>query len=167
MKPIFFLDIDGVLATDYELFDIITKDFMNDNTWAKELNVPYPFNKDCVNAFNNILINTDAEIVLSSDWKIHWTLEQLNIIFKENGVIKSPIDITSKKRISYTNYEKDRAYQIEKYIKDNNIEKYVIVDDMLIDIYFYTSKEKFVRTDSLDGINNIDVKNKILKILQK
>ena len=167
MKPIFFLDIDGVLATDYELFDINTKDFMNENTWAKELKVPYPFNKHCVNVFNDILLKTDADIVLSSDWKKHWSLEQLDIIFKENDVIKSPIDITDFKYISFSNYEENRAYQIKRYIKEHNIEKYVIVDDMCLNFYLDNLKKKFVRTDSLDGIKNIDVKNEIIKILNE
>lgn len=167
MKPIFFLDIDGVIAIDNEHFNIITKDFMNENVWAKELNVPYPFNSGCVAVLNNILKQTNADIVLSSDWKKHWTLEQLDIIFKENGVIKSPIDITNNDYVSFSNYEKNRAHQIEKYIKEHNIEKYVIVDDMLLDFYLDNSKEKFVRTDSLDGIKDPDVKNEILKILQE
>lgn len=167
MKPIFFLDIDGVIATDNENIDIVTKDFMNENVWAKELKVPYPFNQGCVAILNDILKQTDADIVLSSDWKKHWTLEQLDIIFKKNGVIKSPIDITPKDFISFRNIERNRAHQIEKYIKDNEVEKYVIVDDLWLEFYLEESKPNFVRTEGYYGIKEPGIKENILNILQK
>ena len=134
MKPTIFLDLDGVLATDYELFEIVTMDFysLKENLWAIELKVPYPFDKDCVRVLNEIITETDADVVLSSDWKKHWTLEQLDIIFKKNGIIKSPIDITTNKTSSYMDHEKNRAYQIEDYVKNNNIKNFVIIDDMYI-----------------------------------
>ena len=168
MKPIIFLDLDGVLATDYELFDVVTMDFhsLKENTWAKELNVPYPFDEDCVGVLNEIFIETDADIVLSSDWKKHWTLEQLDIIFKNNGIIKSPIDITSKKTISYMDHEKNRAYQIEDYVKNNNIKNFVIIDDMYISHHLDDMKNKFVRTEGYEGIKGIGIKERILNILK-
>lgn len=166
MKPIFFLDIDGVIATDNEQYNIITKDFMNDNAWAKALMVPYPFNDDCVQILNDIIEQTDADIVLSSDWKKHWILEQLDTIFKRNGVIKSPIDITEFIYCSMSNYEQNRAYQIEEYIKKNNIKNYVIVDDMDLKYYLETSNKHFVRTDGEFGIKEIGIKENIIKILK-
>jgi hypothetical protein len=167
MKPKIFLDLDGVLATDYELFEVVTMDFqsLSKNQWAKDLNVPYPFDKDCVKVLNEILIETDADMILSSDWKKHWVLEQIDEIFKNNGIIKSPIDVTNTKTLSYMDHELNRAYQIQEYVKKNNIEKYVIIDDMYIS-HHLTDKDKFVRTEGYDGIKGIGIKEKILNILK-
>jgi hypothetical protein len=168
MKPTIFLDLDGVLATNIQLFDVITKDFqsLNENSWAKELKVPYPFDNVCVDVLNEILEKTEADIVLSSDWKKHWTLEQLDIIFKNNRIIKSPIDITTNKTLSYMDYEKNRAYQIEEYVKRNNIEKFVIIDDMYISHYLDDMKNNFIQTDGYEGIKEVGIKDKILNVLK-
>jgi hypothetical protein len=89
MKVI-FLDIDGVLATNKEFATNRTK-FREKYLWAKELRVPYGWNKGCVEVFNEILDATNSEIVISSDWRFHWDLDELDKIFKVNGVKKSPI----------------------------------------------------------------------------
>jgi hypothetical protein len=64
MKVI-FLDIDGVLATNKEFATNRTK-FREKHLWAKELRVPYGWNKGCVDVFNEILDATNSEIVISS-----------------------------------------------------------------------------------------------------
>jgi histidinol phosphatase-like enzyme len=88
MKVI-FLDIDGVLALDKQFFQNRNK-FHFKNPIAKELNIPYPWDKSAVKVFNKILEATDATIVLSSDWRIHWNLEDIGKIFEFNGVMKKP-----------------------------------------------------------------------------
>ena len=129
MKKIIFLDIDGVLATNKQYIMNRTK-FQSKNDVAKKLGIPYPFDPKCVKIFNEILDATGADIILSSDWKYHWNLEDLDKIFQFNGVNKSPIDITIKEGVSMNYLEKNRAYQIGKYIQDNNITNYVVIDDL-------------------------------------
>ena len=92
---IIFLDIDGVLATNKE-FGMNRTKFQTKHPEAKELHIPYPFNPECVKIFNEILDETNAIIVLSSDWRLHWDLDGLDRIFKFNGVKKSPIALTNK-----------------------------------------------------------------------
>ena len=53
---IIFLDIDGVLATNKEFATNRTK-FREKYLWAKELRVPYGWNKGCVDVFNEISRN--------------------------------------------------------------------------------------------------------------
>ena len=89
MKPTIFLDLDGVLCTFNEYMRPTSK-FWQKHKEAKELRLPYQFNSKCVKVFNEILIITDADIVLSSDWRTHWNLQELDNIFKYNKVIKSP-----------------------------------------------------------------------------
>jgi len=168
MKPTIFLDLDGVLATDEQLFEVITRDFhaLEKNAWAKELMVLYPFDEECVKVFNEILIETDADTVLSSDWKKHYNLEQLDIIFKENGIIKSPIDVTINNTLSFMDHERNRAYQIEEYVQSHNITQFVIIDDMYIRTHLNDIKDKFVQTQGYEGIKEVGIKEKILNILK-
>jgi hypothetical protein len=161
---IIFLDIDGVLAT-HKQFMTNRKKFQEKNEWAYEHNVPYPFDKKCVEILNEILLETDAEIVLSSDWKLHWDLIRLHEIFHNNGVIKSPRMMTKNNPISFGNLEKNRAHEIDLFLKDFNFVNYVIVDDLNVGLYLSSKNEKFVLTKDAQGLKQNNIKNKILKIL--
>ena len=67
MKTI-FLDIDGVLVLE--------------NIEMPEGDTPPLFNKECVKVLNEILSETNAIIVLSSDWRLMWDIKRLDFIFK-------------------------------------------------------------------------------------
>jgi len=140
--------------------------YKSKNEWAKELNVPYPFDSKCVKIFNEILKETDAEIVLSSDWKLYWTLIQLDTIFKNNGVKKSPIDITTTTLVSISLTEKNRAHQIKDYIKRHKPKKFVIIEDLNIIPFMDGIKNHVVRTCSAEGLKEIGIKSKIISILK-
>jgi hypothetical protein len=160
MKTI-FLDIDGVLATHKEFMMNRTK-FRKKYSTAMELRIPYPFNSGCVKVLNEILQETDAEIVLSSDWRLHWNLEELDKIFKFNGVIKSPTGATgfSKRKMS-SDLEDDRTWQIKSYIEAQNITNWVAIDDLNLS----GLGDRFVMTRDNEGLKQTGLKNKILKIL--
>ena len=161
MKVI-FLDIDGVLATDKE-FMMNRTEFQTKHPEARELRIPYPFNPGCVEIFNEILQKTDAKIVLSSDWRLHWNLEDLGKIFNFNGVIKSPEATTSfsKWKMS-SSLELDRIKQIEKYILHFKITNWVAMDDLNLS----GLGDRFVMTKD-KGLKQYGIKNKILKILSR
>ena len=156
-----FLDIDGVLATDRE-FMMNRNKFMQKNPWARELRVPYGWNKECVTIFNEILEATDATIVLSSDWRMHWELEDLNKIFIGNGVIKSPEFVTHQyKRKMSSDLEDDRSYQIKEWVNHNKPEKWVVIDDLDLS----SLGENFILTRSSEGLKQTGLKEKIIKKL--
>jgi hypothetical protein len=164
MKPIIFLDIDGVLTTMYE-YNKSRKKFWDKYELAHELKMPYSFNSGCVNIFNEILKKTDADIVLSSDWRTHWTLQELNNIFKFNKVIKSPIGVTEVHPTSMSYLERNRGREITMYLeKHPNITTYVIVDDL--DLSEFVPIGHFVRTIEREGLKQCNIKQKILKILE-
>ena len=163
MKPIIFLDIDGVLTTNTEYSRPRTK-FWAKYDIAKQLHIPYPFNAKCVAVFNSILEEIDVDIVLTSDWKLHYTLEEMDTIFKFNSVAKSPMDTTEISPISFTNYDKNRAHEIDIYRQKHKITHYVIIDDL--DLEHYVPKERFVKTIEREGIKQSNVKQKILNILR-
>ena len=156
-----FLDIDGVLATNKEYVTNRTK-FREKYSWAKELKVPYGWNKECVEIFNEILDITNADIVISSDWRFHWDLDGLDKIFKANGVKKSPIFGTIKnKRKMSSNLEDDRSYQINEWVIFNKPDKWVAIDDMdLSDL-----GSNFFRTKDSEGLKQIGLKDKIINKL--
>jgi len=145
-KKAIFLDIDGVIAisTDSESEHMI---YDSDGL--------YPFTKQCVAILNRVLEATDADIVLSSTWRLDFNLEELDRIFRKNGVKKSPVSKTPE--IHYD----DRNLEIADYLKHNPTEKYVILDDLDIPGF----GENFIWTDSGTGLSEAHIPQ-ILKCLK-
>ena len=78
-----FLDIDSVLVVSEQYF----------GKYHKEYNA-HPFDHKCVKVLNEIIERTNPIIILSSDWKLCFTIYQLNKIFEINGVKCIVTDIT-------------------------------------------------------------------------
>ena len=158
-----FLDIDGVLAT--------TKQFhqsRNSKTFIKKYDI-YPFDKKCVNVLNEILKATNPIIILTSDWKIHYTMVELADIFKINNVCQPPVFTTSnlykkiKKEIPQTSLEDVRITEIKEFLSKHEVDKFVVVDDLDMEHGF---KDRFVICDNVqEGIKKNNVKETILKKL--
>ena len=165
MKVI-FLDIDGVLATDKEFMRNREK-FWEKHPAMAELKVPYPWNEDAVKVFNEILDQTDADIVLSSDWRLHWDIHELKSIFTWNGVKKYPIGVTEDIFIGSGNLEMTRAYEINEYVLEHNVKNYVVIDDLNIGKYMNLTgdDDKFFMTRSSQGIKQTMLKEKIISKL--
>ena len=142
-----FLDIDGVLATD--------KCFEKQN---HEL-YAYPFHNECVKVLNEILTETKAEIILTSDWRImyDYDLEVLDSLFKHNGIIKSPIDTTP----DLGNRNNELEFYINK--KYENISSFVILDDMKLMVF----PNNFVKCDINIGLIEKGIKERAINILIK
>jgi hypothetical protein len=146
-----FLDIDGVIRID--------------GIWVNAN----------INALNEILTITNAQIVLTSDWRKAYSLIEMNEIFESLGIKYKIIGFTpiissvGQPPIDYL--EATRAKEIESYRSDHAIvDNYAIVDD--IDVYNNefvkrTTKDKhFVLTMFYTGIYSPDVKKKLIKLLQ-
>lgn len=161
MNKVIFLDIDGVIATSPCWF--MKK--------KPELLDSYPFDRKAVKVLNDILMKTGAEIVLSSDWKLHHDLKELKIIFDMNCLIKSPIDVTpdfsnSGKydpwSYSTPSLESIRRSEINTYLREHSsINRYVIVDDLQLEM------PNFIRCPyPEEGIKQTGIKEKIIKMLE-
>ena len=154
---IIFIDIDGVLAT------APCWNMSQDNKWNA-----YPFDKKAVKVLNEILKETGAEMVLSSDWRYHYTMKQITEIFTElNGVIKAPFDRTTfSKEYTAMNLEGGRIGEINMWLKENKeklgITHWVAVDDLkMFDL------ENFVHCPRvMEGIKQTGVKQKIINFLK-
>jgi hypothetical protein len=151
-EKVIFLDIDGPLATD-ECFLKTEKKF------GVQL---YKWNIECCRVLNEILKDTDAEIILSSDWRRYFTLEELDEIFKWNNIIKSPIAVTDEiKRLS-DSLEGERINQIDRFLKNNQIKNWVSVDDLNLKSDIVSN---FVLVDSEFGLAADGIKEKLILFL--
>ena len=157
MKPTIFLDIDGVLATSHQFHT-------NNKKWPDYGR--YRFDDKCVKVFNEILKKTNARIVLSSDWKLNYSIEAMNNIFEVNRIEGKVSDITSSlwkvKFTSFAQLQDCRADEILKYVHEHDIEHWIAIDDL--DLSPWIPDEHFVCTPRAnEGIKQSGVKNKIIK----
>lgn len=158
-KPIIFLDFDGVMVTTRQYYMKKRHPIFN---------TVYPFDPKCVKVLNSIIEITNPIIICSSDWKYHFNIEQLNEIFEWNGVNAKITDATPSlwgvKYYKLHDLEKCRADEIKTFVKENNVIKFVIIDDLNLFEWF---PDNFVHcTRENEGIKQSGVKDKILKILQ-
>jgi len=150
-----FLDLDGVLSNTRQYYT-------NRKKWHPMYNC-YKFDEKCVKVLNEILDKFPLTIILSSDWKSRYSLEQLNDIFKWNKVNCNISDITPDlwgvEYFSLQELEVCRAVEIRQYIDGHKIEKFFIIDDLDLLPWF---PDNFVRTPKSDeGIKQSGIKDKI------
>ena len=188
MKVI-FLDNDGVicLSDNWGSRFKKTKAYSNPNPGG-EKSVPVEFrfdnfDKKAIKVLNEILEETGAEIVVSSDWRYHATLEELGEYYLSQGILKSPISITSftkdidpKWWMTFRNQallEHERVIEIKHWLSLHpEVSHWVAVDDLNLGIYEPISGDifnengltNFVHTrKSNEGIKQSGIKEKILK----
>lgn len=150
MSDIIFLDIDGVLRTH-----------QSDSEWSEKLNTPIfkrtdrLFSKNSVNDINYITSLTHAKIVVTSSWRIHLSVIELNSIFKKRGIIAEVIDKTE--------IGLNRGEEIKSWLDENDyVTNYVVIDDQINDIIKTIPKCNVVKVDPIIGFDNVD---KVLDIL--
>lgn len=139
-----FLDIDGVLRTH-----------KSDLEWSQILGVPIPesvydrrFDRKIVSYINEVAGYTRAKIVVTSTWRVKYSLEELRQIFRDNGI--------SAEIVGKTDIGLNRGEEIEQYISDNEIESYVVIDDQVKDILRCIPKERVIKADPLIGFEDVD-----------
>ena len=137
------------------------------------------FDQKAVKVLNEVLERTGAEIVVSSDWKLHGTVEELGEYYESQGIIKKPIDRT----LNLDEFDPDsaglyhwkgwsermRISEIEKYLADHpGITHWVAVDDLNMSVQANQGHglKNFVLTPrSSEGIKQSGIKEKIIKYL--
>jgi hypothetical protein len=187
MKVI-FLDHDGVIC----LSNNWGNRFKKQKDWGGrklsmttlEMPVEYRFDnfdEKAVNVLNEILEETGAEIVVSSDWKRSATVEEMGEYYESKGIIKKPIAFTDS--ILYDDYEdfpwhrkceleQTRSLEIAQYLGLNTvITHWVAIDDLNMSLQSEGDKEwglkNFVLTPiNNEGIKQTGIKDKILNFLK-
>ena len=183
MKVI-FLDNDGVicLSHNWGTRHKKLKKWMAVNGHKASYDMDHRFDnfdEKAIKILNEILTSTGAEYVVSSDWKLHATLEELQGYYLAKGVIKAPIALTPNLRnfepeaaslYSYKGWlERARILEIEKYLADaDGITHWVAVDDLNMSPEYnqgYGLKNFVLTPRSNEGIKQTGIKEKILKYL--
>ena len=131
------------------------------------------FDNKAVKVLKEIIDETGCEIVISSDWKLHGTLDQMKEMYVTREV-KPPIDYTpNMKDFDEGGYglfrwkgfnESIRVCEVNEYLKNHpEVTHWVAVDDMDL-----SKLENFVMTKRPfnEGIKQSGLKEKILKFFK-
>lgn len=121
MKPIIFLDFDGVVETIYwdkkedGSFTLNSHKLGHD-----ELN-----NKQAIGWLNELYSHIPYDIVISSTWRISMSLEQLQDLLINSG-FNPNIKVIGMTPILH----QQRGLEIQEWIDENNFNgKFIIIDD--------------------------------------
>lgn len=170
---ILFLDHDGVICLSNNWGGRFKKKGFDSNPETPIDIRMDDFDVKAVKVLNNIIEITGCEIVVSSDWKLHGTLEQMKEMYITRG-IKPPIDYTPNLKdfdeekyhlLKSTNdYEGIRVCEVNQWLKDHpEVIHWVAVDDMDL-----SELNNFVMTKRPynEGIKQCGVKEKIINYLK-
>ena len=141
------------------------------------------FDEKAVRILNQILEKTEAEIVVSSDWKRWANVEEMGEYYESQGIIKKPIALTPDlgECTWYTNdvwvwsakwdLEMSRVIEIKQYLHDHpEITHWVAIDDLNMgkdEDWKDWGLDNFVLTPrSNEGIKQSSIKGRVLKFLK-
>ena len=192
MKVI-FLDHDGVICLSSEFGGRFKKQRMAGRKLSQSIeSLPVfarfdNFNKKAIVILNEILEETNAEIVVSSDWKRWASVEEMGEYYESQGIKKKPIGFTKKlmdcdvpQNFAWSRQwelEQERSLEILQYLRDNpQITHWVAVDDLNMGIpqthetwgemQMDWGLTNFVHTPKVrEGIKQSDIKEKIISFL--
>ncbi len=190
---IIFLDHDGVICLSSEWGGRFKKQTeakrkLSQSIDSLPVNARFDnFNKKAIGVLNEILETTNAEIVVSSDWKRWATVDEMGEYYESQGIKKKPIGFTKKvmdceipENFVWSprfELEQERSLEILQYLKDNpQITHWVAVDDLNMgipqtheswgDMEMDWGLSNFVLTPKGgEGIKQSSIKDKILNFL--
>jgi hypothetical protein len=180
-SKVIFLDHDGVICLPHQHGGRFKKmkEFQRINGNTSDSNLPVhirfdDFDKKAVSALNNILFETGADIIISSDWRIHATLSELQDFYFAQGVMKAPLGFTprlkdfdfekSERLTRNMNLEAIRVEEIREWLRNNIVDRWVAVDDLaMVDL-----GHNFVWTPKInEGIKQNGIAHKIIDLLNE
>lgn len=143
------------------------------------------FDKKAIKVLNEILEQTGAEIVVSSDWKNWASVEEMGDYYEKQGIIKRPIDFTGNvldlSRVTWHrnwDLEGTRSMEIQDWLSEHpEVTEWVAIDDLNMsktglhygmEFEHEWALDNFVHTPlNNEGIKQLGVKEKILSFLNK
>jgi len=137
MKNVLFLDFDGVMVTDrYQALLTVTKSSLQDNFGAK-------FDSVCVEFLKQVIDNTEADIVVTSTWKMEMGLDGIQEMWNARSLPGKVIGITPNIDPIH------RGEEIAAWLDACGEEcRYAIIDD--------TPFTEFFREEQLQHLFNVD-----------
>jgi hypothetical protein len=198
-KKVIFLDHDGVICLSTEWGGRYKKQrahFTEENPRKGAEDGPVEvrfdnFNKKAISTLNQILEETGADIVVSSDWKRWANVEEMGDYYTQQGIIKRPIAFTKNlNECTWHNekvfvwspkydLEQCRAIEIRQYlIDDPEVTHWVAIDDLNMGIEIKDGDWGMMKRDwglsnfvftpkSIEGIKQSGIKEKIIHFLNK
>jgi len=190
MKVI-FLDNDGVICLannwggrvkKWNKFKKLNPDVLNDIDAPVDVRFD-DFDKKAVKVLNQVLEETGAELVVSSDWRLYATLEEIGEFYESKGIIKKPIGFTKQyfdcelHEVQWsrgTMHLQQRCFEVSQYLTDHpEITHWVCIDDLeLGEVDSYGKEQKwglsnFVHTPrENEGIKQSGIKEQLLNYLK-
>lgn len=147
---VLFCDIDGVLNSL--------------DSWkrTKDFNIATGIDPYHVKFLNHIIQEIpELFIVISSTWRVGETPSTLYDMLVKNGINIKSVDYVGRTEAKGAPI---RGIEIDKWISENNVDNYCIVDDdqdML-----YKQRNNFVKINGNRGLTEKQA-NRVIKILQK
>jgi hypothetical protein len=137
MKPVVFLDFDGVLN--------------NPSIWGKRPLQTEALDENMVLLLNELVESMDLEIVISSSWRYGFQLDDLRSILKQKGLHDGA------RVISRTSSDPEgiRGNEVSAWLQDHGPRPFIIMDDMGID-QFEGLGEHLIQTDGAKGLTVMD-----------
>ena len=169
---VLFLDHDGVIC--------LARQWGKRNTKKSKAKgeVFDPFCTKAIGVLNNIIEETNCDIVVSSDWRLYKDLDYMQEMYLERGIKKAPIsytpvfDVCDEDILEETWEYKDKSQIMarvrEKEIKawltrNPDVEKWIAVDDLNMH-----KLDHFVHTAiQTEGIKQTGIKQKIINTLNR
>ena len=142
------------------------------------------FDKKAIKVLNEILEKTGAEIVVSSDWKVWCSVEEMGDYYEKQGIIKRPIDFTGNvldlTRVTWHrnwDLEGTRSLEIQDWLSNHpEVTHWVAIDDLNMaktglhygmEFEHEWGLENFVLTpNENEGIKQVGIKDKVLSFLE-
>lgn len=152
---IIFLDIDGVLNS---------ATFMKKRQQYKGIHkTPFQFHLeqidvDAVDLLNQIVKTTNAKVVISSTWRIIFSLDELKSLLKTKGFQGEIIDRTPRMPGSF------RGEEISEWLKKSHVEDFIILDD---DADMEPLMDKLVKTTWQNGLEPVHVSEAIYRLSEE
>jgi hypothetical protein len=181
---VIFLDNDGVICLSNNWGSRFKKQKRSIAETVADKGLPVElrfdnFDQKAIKVLNQIIEETDAEIVISSDWRTWATLEELGQFYLSQGIIKKPIactplmkdfDDSAFQLFWYKRWmERIRIIEIQQWLKNNQVDKWVAIDDLNMSPQANGGHGlgNFVLTPrSTEGIKQSGIKEQILKHLK-
>jgi hypothetical protein len=142
-KAIIFLDIDGVLnSSRYFIQRNASQQEIREHSDADE------FDPEAIKLINNLCVDINAYVVISSTWRIGRTIEELQNLFTCAGATFKIVGVTP-----IINYSMCRGLEVQEWLSKNReygFEDYVIIDDD--SDFFIHQIPHFFHVDNYHGI---------------
>jgi hypothetical protein len=150
-SKVIFIDVDGPLA--YATWPDGKVKISEGN--SDEFTIPYAWVKEDCDALYEIIRQTNAALVVSSDWKKFYGLHQLKQIFEHYGigrwdVIDTTPNFNPRAKLS-SSIEWDRACQINFWVKMFRPTNWIAIDDLNLKYSFKSLRIPQWRHVQVDG----------------